>query len=382
MISIDGLEYLKAVAELQAELIPGGILYTIIEGDIATWQKASSTFNHQVINLGEKIRTESVAAKAIKEKKTLIEKIPRSVYGTRLNSIAVPLVKDEEIVGAFSMLFPRLHPVIQSFDNFAPIVSEMFAEGATIFTTDLHKILKKQASKKFDIEQLKVNDILEEDSIASRVIRSRKPIIEEIDGSKFGVNVLEACYPLYDEDDTEQIVATFCIITPKEVAANLRNMSSNLEDNLSGIASAIEELAASASQIHANEIDLNKNVNEITTLSEEINEVSLFIKEIADETKMLGLNAAIEAARAGEYGKGFGVVAEEIRKLSEQSKSTVPKIKKLTDNIKNKVDEVSEKSQNSLAASQEQASGTEEITASIEEITSATEELNKIARTL
>lgn len=130
---------------------------------------------------------------------------------------------------------------------------------------------------------------------------------------------------------------------PQEVADKLRTMSGNLEDNLSEISATIEELAASASQIHTNEQDLNQEINKIIAVSEEINEISSFIKEIADETKMLGLNAAIEAARAGEAGKGFGVVAKEIRRLSEQSKSTVPKIKELTDNIKIKVEDVSKK---------------------------------------
>jgi methyl-accepting chemotaxis protein len=113
-------------------------------------------------------------------------------------------------------------------------------------------------------------------------------------------------------------------------------------------------------------MELNNEIKKVISLSEEINKVSSFIKEIADETKMLGLNAAIEAARAGDAGRGFGVVAEEIRKLSEQSKSTVPKIKELTDNIKSKVSEASERSQNSLASSQEQAAATEETTASVE----------------
>lgn len=381
MISINGLDYLKTIAELQANIIPGGILFLIIENDTITWRKSSEIFDLNFFNVGEAIKNDSIASRSMKDKKTLTENIPRSLYGTRLKTIAVPLINDkDEVVGAFSILIPRLHPVVKAFPDFAPIVAEMFPEGATIFITDLQKILNKQSSKKFDVESIQVNNILAEEAISLKTMKSKQPMIKELDASIYGMHTLEACYPLFDEDNSDEVVACFAIITPKEVALNLRNMSENLESGLTGIASAIEELAASASNIHTNEIALHNEIKNIIILSEEINEVSSFIKEIADETKMLGLNAAIEAARAGEAGRGFGVVAEEIRKLSEQSKSTVPKIKKLTDSIKSKVSDASERSESSLASSQEQAAASEEITASVEELTSMSEELNKIAQ--
>lgn len=56
-------------------------------------------------------------------------------------------------------------------------------------------------------------------------------------------------------------------------------------------------------------------------------------ENMADETQMSGLNAAIEAARAGDAGRDFGVVAEEIRKLSDQSKQTAEQIRQLTKTI-------------------------------------------------
>lgn len=248
--------------------------------------------------------------------------------------------------------------------------------------SDLHKVFHRQASKKFDLPHITLGMELQDQDTPMKVLKSKQIFSEERDSSVFGVSALESCYPLYDEDNGNEVVATLGVVIPKIVASNLRLMSQELENGVVGIASAIEELAASATTIHSNELTLNTEIQKITQLSEQIDEISVFIKDIADETKMLGLNAAIESARAGESGKGFSVVATEIRKLSEQSKSTVPKIKQLTDHIKQTVDETCEKSRYSLESSQEQAAATEEVTASVEQITTMSAQLRKIAEDL
>ncbi|AKN29596.1 chemotaxis protein [Clostridium carboxidivorans P7] len=382
MISKQSLDALKTFTEFEANLIPGGVVYGIIEGDTMTWVKYSDNLDLNVFYVGLKLDHNSTTMTAIREKRAMSQNVPRSAYGTRLTISSIPIIDEQgNSIGAFSMAIPKLHPVVKAFPDFAPMLSEMFSEGVQLRLTDLNKIVLTQSSQKFDIPSLKEGVSLNENSIESKAIKSKKPQAEEVDTLEYGVPVRLSAYPLFDEG-TNEVVAAFSVTTPKEIAVTLRNMSSNLENNLTGISSTIQELAASASQIHANQQNLNTTINEITALSEKINEVSHFIKEIADETKMLGLNASIEAARAGEFGRGFGVVANEIRRLSDQSKTTIPKIAKLTEDIIAKVDESNKKSENSLSASQEQAAATEEITAGIEEITSTCEELNKIAHSL
>jgi len=383
MISLSAIESCKVLAEVMADYIPGGVLFGYVDGDTIVWRKKSEAFLLDILHVGDKLDADNLTMHAIREKKVVTQNVPRSLFGRRFVAISIPVIDDSgKATGAFCMAFQKLHPVAAAFEDFAPILAEMFHEGSFIYISDLEKIAYRQPSTKFDMPSLPIGHVWSENDMSYKVIQSRQPIMTEIDASKYGVPIFVATYPLFDEENKEEVVATLGIITPKQTAASLRAMSGNLESGLSGISAAIEELAASATEIHSNEQQLNQNIKQITDISEEINEVSAFIKEIADETKMLGLNAAIEAARAGETGRGFGVVAEEIRKLSDQSKSTVPKIKKLTDDIKAIVDRASSRSTSSLHSSQEQAAATEEITASVEEIMAMAEELNKISKKL
>lgn len=159
----------------------------------------------------------------------------------------------------------------------------------------------------------------------------------------------------------------------------LKAVADTLNDGLHQISATMEELAASASDINANQARLNDEIKNVNTVTGKINEVMDFIKDIADETRLLGLNAAIEAARAGEAGLGFGVVAQEIRKLSADSKETVGRIKDLTTIIKNSVDKTVSMGSETTSTIGQQAAAIEEVTASIEEITSLTEQLNDLA---
>ena len=148
----------------------------------------------------------------------------------------------------------------------------------------------------------------------------------------------------------------------------LKNLAGMINDSVIQISATMEELAASANDVSSNQNTLNAEIKNVNVVSGKINEVMDFIKEIADETRLLGLNAAIEAARAGDAGLGFGVVAQEIRKLSGDSKQTVGKIKEFTTIIQESVAKTVSMGQATSVTVEQQAAAIEEVTASIQEV--------------
>ncbi|MEO8493755.1 MAG: methyl-accepting chemotaxis protein, partial [Planctomycetota bacterium] len=148
-----------------------------------------------------------------------------------------------------------------------------------------------------------------------------------------------------------------------------------------------QESGARIEQVRINSQTAGRSVLKLSEQMQRIGEITATVNEIAEQTKLLALNASIEAARAGEDGRGFAVVATQVRELANQSKESAGRIEALiTDTQKSmqdvakRTEEGSRLSEDSVQSVQQMAKAFEEIANAIAQTREAMSQINTGAR--
>lgn len=197
-----------------------------------------------------------------------------------------------------------------------------------------------------------------------------------------------------NRDMAEQLAAASeeLSTSAEEVSSSSANIASSQQQISKGAASQVNAITDTQTKI----AQLNHGIKLVSEKGMEILKISDIIKGIADQTNILALNAAIEAARAGESGRGFNVVAEQVRKLADESKRSADstmvmlseidqvmnsltaasvEIVKSVDLVASVAEETSASTEESAAAAEEQASSMEMITSTAQQMVSFAERL-------
>ncbi|HHY25912.1 MAG TPA: chemotaxis protein [Desulfitobacterium dehalogenans] len=177
-------------------------------------------------------------------------------------------------------------------------------------------------------------------------------------------------------------VATGMVITTirdEEIKDTIRDQVQNLTASIDQAAAAIEEMVASSQEVASIGMSVAEEAQRGHEQVKATEEILDFIRRVANQTNLLGLNAAIEAARAGEQGRGFQVVAGEVRKLAEDSSRSANDIQVILKNFRDTIEAVAAGVSQSGKINLEQASNTQDIAEMVEGVKKVGHYLSKLA---
>jgi hypothetical protein len=264
----------------------------------------------------------------------------------------------------------------QAFTELMPYMQYFFEDEIAFTMSTTEHFIKVVNSKNINMNA-NPGDPLRPGGAAYECIKAKKTVSSIVPKEVFGIEIKAIGIPVKDE--TGSIIGSIVLVKSLKRHYEILNLSKTLSDSLNEISKAANLISDGIEgAVSANDTILTE-VEQASENAKNTDDVLNFIRNIASQTNLLGLNAAIEASRAGDQGRGFSVVANEIRKLSNSSSHSINEINSILTKIETSVNNISDGITSTADSFKEQLSQIQHMNAALQSLNSLASKLNELA---
>ena len=268
--------------------------------------------------------------------------------------------------------------ILEAFIQLTPILPQLMRHKVGMVVADCEKWLAANSIPEI-ADQVVVGEQVKAGTAVAKAMRAKRRIVTQVDKAIYGVSYVAISLPILENGE---VVGAVALHESLEEQENLRNMAVDLNASVSEMTASLSGIYKQAEELAGRGNNLKTAVNEAHEQVTQTDDVINFIKSVAAQTNMLGLNAAIEAARVGEQGRGFSVVAEEVRKLAVNSAESAEQITKILLKIRDSISLMHEEITKISTVNMEQAAVIKELSENSRVLSDISHSVEKMAEDL
>lgn len=311
--------------------------------------------------------------------KLIDEQVSLSTSLTRANTSKTPMYSSITLTIVSVIIALLISKVISGYiqKNFSLLVNYIGRMAKGDFNFKIENNLEDEFGHVFDSASQMRQKL--GDSLAD-VVKSYRDFDEKLAGIHSKISsVAEAIADAESRSVTVSAASDEMVSTTSDIAKNCENAATNANDTQNITEHGVTEVEGVIDDIRNQAEKTKKDAELISTLVDQTNKIGTIvqtIEDIASQTNLLALNAAIEAARAGEAGKGFAVVADEVRALASRSSSSTQEITKMVSQIQSDANSANESMTNTLGEMKDLAERASGVTNILNDINSHVDDVN------